>query len=107
VSTLVDAGRVEETAYFSPVEHACLSYALVRDSTATSPQIRYAERNLAVVLPGDLATAWANSDQVGIYAAIDLGPRGTLDLVVEKDFACLDVSDADNLDTYPNPKANN
>jgi hypothetical protein len=27
----------------------------------------------------------------------------SLDLIVEKDFACLDLSDADNEDTFPNP----
>lgn len=48
--------------------------------------------------------AWAQSDQVGIYVTLDLGLHGNLDLVVEKDFACMDLSDADNLDTFPNPK---
>jgi len=36
-------------------------------------------------------------------ATVDVGPRGTLDLIVEKDFACLDGSDADNLETFANP----
>jgi hypothetical protein len=43
-------------------------------------------------------------NQVGIYATVDRGENGTLNLVVEKDFACLDLSDADNLDTFPNPE---
>jgi hypothetical protein len=105
VSKLIDAGRVEETIYFSPNEQACLTYALVCDSAAMSPQIRYTGREMVVILPRDQATAWTGNDQVGIYATIDLGNRGTLDLVLEKDFACLDLSDADNLDTFPNPKA--
>ena len=29
----------------------------------------------------------------------------SLDLIVEKDFACLDLSDADNEDTFPNPNS--
>ena len=103
---LIDAGRIEETVYFSSDEQSCLSYALVCDLTTMPPHIRYAEREIVVVLPRDQAMAWANSEQVGIYAAVDLGPRGMLDLVVEKDFACLDLRDADNLDTFPNPKAN-
>lgn len=103
---LVDAGRVEETVHFSPLEQLCLTYALVCDSTATSADIRYTEREIVVVLPCDQATTWANSDQVGIYTVVDVGGCSALDLVVEKDFACLDLRDADNLDTYPNPKAN-
>ena len=55
-----------------------------------------------IVLPKKEAATWAESNQVGIYASVDLGPHGTLDLIVEKDFACLDLSDADNLDTFPN-----
>jgi hypothetical protein len=58
-----------------------------------------------VVLPKEEATAWAESNRIGICATVDLGPVDALDLIVEKDFACLDLSDADNLDTFPNPNA--
>jgi hypothetical protein len=105
VSTLIAADRVEETIYFSPDDQPCLTYALTCDPTATSPQIRSTASEILVLLPRDQATAWADSDQVGIYAAIDLGPRGPLDLVVEKDFACLDLRDANNIDAFPNPNA--
>jgi len=91
--------------HFSPDEQCCLTYALVCDSAAISPQIQYTGREVVVILSRDQATAWASSAQVGIYATVDLGRRGTLDLVVEKDFACLDLSDADNIDTFPNPNA--
>jgi hypothetical protein len=42
--------------------------------------------------------------QIGIYSAVNLGGREMLDVIVEKDFACLDLSDADNHDTFPNPQ---
>lgn len=42
---------------------------------------------------------------MGIYATADLGSRGTLELSIEKDFACLDRSDADNLVTFAIPLA--
>jgi hypothetical protein len=41
--------------------------------------------------------------QVGVYTTVDIPPEGLLDLIVEKDFACLDQSDEDNTDTFPNP----
>jgi hypothetical protein len=44
-----------------------------------------------------------DTNQVGIYSSVDLGPRGVLELIVEKDFACLDLSDANNADAFPNP----
>ena len=82
-----------------------LTYALVCDSAVMSPQVQYVGSEIIVILPHDQAMLWAGSDQVGIYATVDLGLHETLDLVVEKDFACMDLSDADNLDTFPNPKA--
>jgi hypothetical protein len=105
VSRLIDEERVQETIHFSSVEKAELTYTLVCDSAAMSPEVRYAGCEIAVILPLDQAMRWAGNDQVGIYATLDLGLHGVLDLVVEKDFACMDLSDADNLDAFPNPKA--
>ena len=42
-------------------------------------------------------------EEVGVYADVALGDDQRLSVVVEKDFACLDRSDADNEDTFPNP----
>jgi hypothetical protein len=30
---------------------------------------------------------WADTDEVGIYAAVDLEKHGTLDIIVEKDYS--------------------
>jgi hypothetical protein len=46
---------------------------------------------------------WAGSDDVGVYADIALGDDQVLSVAIEKDFACLDLSDAENEDTFPNP----
>jgi len=43
------------------------------------------------------------TDQVGIAEDIALADLGSLALLIEKDFACLDQSEADNEDTFPNP----
>jgi hypothetical protein len=34
-----------------------------------------------------------------------MGPAGSLEIVVENDFACLDRSDEDNSDAFANPHA--
>ena len=44
-------------------------------------------------------------DQVGIYASLPINETTNLDIVIEKDFACLDLSDAENEDTFANPMA--
>jgi hypothetical protein len=102
---LIDTGHIEETIYFSSKEQSRLTYALEHESGLNSPTLRYQWPEVVIVLPKKEAATWAESNQVGVYASVDLGPVGTLDLIVEKDFACLDLSDADNLDTFPNPNA--
>jgi hypothetical protein len=103
VTKLIDIGHIEETIYFSSNEQSRLTYALGVEPDLTSATIRYEWPEVVIALPTKEATTWAEDNQVGIYATVDLGLRGTLDLIVEKDFACLDGSDADNLDTFSNP----
>jgi hypothetical protein len=105
VSSVIETGRVEEAIRFTPADGESLTYALVCDSAASSAQVRYSGCEIAVVLPRDSVMAWARGDQAGIYSSVDLGPHGALDVIVEKDFACMDVGDANNPDTFPNPKA--
>jgi hypothetical protein len=44
---------------------------------------------------------WAGSDDVGVYTDIAAGDDQVLSVAIEKDFACLDLSDAENEDTFP------
>ena len=60
---------------------------------------------MEVFIPAGQANAWGTTDQVGIAEDISLGNLGSLALLIEKDFACLDRSDEDNEDTFPNPHA--
>ena len=103
---LVNHARLEETIYFSRDGQSKLTYALEESSDAVEVTTRFSSSEIAVVLPTKDIERWRSSDQIGIYATMDLGAQGSLDLIVEKDFACLDLSDADNLDTFPNPNAN-
>jgi hypothetical protein len=105
LARLVDEGRIDETIYFSSSEDSRITYVLEHQSFSPSTTLRYQPHEVAIVLStADLKT-WGESNQVGIYAAADLGVHGVLDLLVEKDFACLDLSDAENIDTFPNPAA--
>jgi hypothetical protein len=60
---------------------------------------------VAVLIPADQANTWIVTDQIGIAAEIKLGERGSLALLIEKDFACLDRSDEENEDTFVNPNS--
>jgi hypothetical protein len=105
LANLINSSRIEETIYLAPDEQARLTYALEHEPTLSSAVVRYQSPQVVIVLPTKDARTWAETDDVGIYARVDLGARGALDLIVEKDFACVDLSDAENIDTFPNPNA--
>ena len=102
---LLAEGRIEETVYFAADASSRLTYALEQSDTVAGTQLLSRPHEIAVLLPKQLASSWAEGADIGVYETIDLGPRGSLELMVEKDFACLDLSDAENVDTFPNPNA--
>ena len=105
VARLLVGGCLEETIYFAPEANASFSYSLQAADSINAPTVQYTESGLAVLIPVDRANTWGMTDEVGIAANINLGRFGSLSLLIEKDFACLDQSDEDNQDTFPNPNA--
>jgi hypothetical protein len=105
VERILEGDCLEETIHFAPEACARFTYALQHDRLVGKPTVEYTENRAAVLIPADQAKAWGISDQVGIAADIDLGTAGSLALLIEKDFACLDRSDEDNHDTFLNPNA--
>jgi len=103
LADLVDSGRTEKTIYFASDGDSRLTYALQCRPASTHATLLYQPGKITVVLSKDEVNAWGESEQVGIYTTVDVYPHGTLDILVEKDYACLDLSDADNHDTFPNP----
>jgi hypothetical protein len=102
VQQLMDSGRVEETIHFAPDAH--LTYGLEHSEAAACVSVSHTPGEVTVIVPTSVAQAWVNGDDVGIYGVVPNG-IGTLEVAIEKDFACLDSSHQGNLDTYPNPKA--
>jgi hypothetical protein len=105
VARLLAGDCIEETVHFTPEARAKFTYALRPEQSLSRPTVQYAENRVAILIPTDQANAWGTTDQVGIVEEISLGNRGSLGLLIEKDFACLDRSDEDNEDTFPNPNA--
>ncbi len=103
LANLISFRRIEETLYLAADEQGRFTYALEHEPRLTRAELRYQPRHIVIVLPTSDTRAWAENDQVGIYARVDLPARRGVDLIVEKDFACLDLSDSENLDKFPNP----
>ena len=105
LARLLETGVLEETLYFGREEGAELTYVLARDSSRRAIDVESSPKRVAVILPGEAVRAWSATEQVGISAEVDLGVRGSLSVLVEKDFACLDGSAEPNADTFTNPNA--
>ncbi len=99
---LLSEGRIAETIRFAAHTDAALTYALAHEPASREVALRYSPGSIEVVLSTAAARHWAESSEVGVYGDVDAG-AGTLTLLVEKDFACLDGNDPVDLDAFPNP----
>lgn len=95
-SMLAQEGYVQEEVDFG---NQRLFYALrVTDEEQLSAT--YKNDTITMYLPKKLMLEFANTDKVGFE-----GTHGSLHLLVEKDFTCLDNVAEDQSDNYPNPLA--
>ncbi len=78
-------------------------YAVISSLSGATTTVAYQLGNITVSVPELQLKEWANSEEVGLYADVALGDGKGLSVSIEKDFACLDSSDAENEDTFPNP----
>jgi len=100
VARLIQKGLLQETIQFAREDNAKLTYAL--ELSAVAMMLRYRPQGIAFTLPNLEARQWFQSDQVGLYREVGVGNE-TLAMAVEKDFACLDGSEAESEDAYENP----
>ncbi len=85
---------------------AVFEYRLVPDAAAQVPVASLRAAVLEVRLPQAQARAWALGDEVGISASQPVGGDAALDLLVEKDFACLAPRPGeDESDMFEHPEA--
>jgi len=107
VKRLIEKGVVEESIRFFPGREA-LTYRLELSEAVAMPTARLKGSEVVVEVPAAAARQWAaDANQVGLESIQPAGADAEhgLTLLVEKDFACLDGSDEQNADTFPNPLA--
>jgi hypothetical protein len=56
-------------------------------------------------VPAETASRWAAGNEVGIESISSAVQGEQLQVLVEKDFACLNGDEEQNADTFPNPLA--
>ena len=105
VDQLVKLGQVQEIILLGDGEDDQLVYTLESSPKVFAPQVSLKKNHVLVEVPRDMAVHWATSDDVGIETRISVGGGREVQILVEKDFACLNGDEEQNRDTFPNPLA--
>ncbi|PPK99962.1 DUF7009 family protein [Parapedobacter indicus] len=94
VAGLKAAGRLEEHTAF---DGKTFTYAI---ETGNSDRLTadFIENKIVLNMPRTMIDELYNTDKVGFEDT-----SGTVSLLVEKDFACIDNTEEDQSDHYPNP----
>ena len=69
----------------------------------------FASGRIAISMPREIIPEWADTDLVSLYTEQKLSDESMLEILVEKDFSCLEPGHhrncEDDKDTYPHPSA--
>ena len=94
-------GRISDETSFGA---NALRYTLAMSKDAESILGRFDDNEIAVFIPEQAAKEWASNDKVGFEIEQPTGANGSLTIIIEKDFVCIDrPDDPDREDAYPNP----
>ncbi len=104
VERLVKTGRVEEKIVMGSSPEETLQYVLESSEAISGPQAWLKKNKILVQVPPASVSRWALSDEIGIEAMITVAD-GQLQVLIEKDFACLNGTEEQNADAFPNPLA--
>ncbi len=105
VEQLRQNGTVSEKIRFN--EQQTLTYTLVVSATATEISSRFENREIIIEIPMGAALEWTTTDLIGLENKQKINENLTLEITLEKDFACLDRPfDADIRDAVPRPSQN-
>lgn len=101
VRALSAGNTISECTVFG--ERALFVYALIPSATHDTITAKLVGSDIHVFLPEAIAQAWYENDLISLSAIQENGLAGGLKILIEKDFACLDHTDEDQSDNYPNP----
>jgi hypothetical protein len=106
VEVLAETGRIEAHTILSLTEDKeRIAYSIEHDDRYRSIGVTCVGCDIRVTVPSREILAWANGEAIGLYGEQPIHGNQKLIIMIEKDLACADRSDADNSDTFANPKA--
>ena len=101
----IRTGRLEEKIISGSGDDGTFCYVLESTGAVSAPRATLTPRVITVQVPPDAVTRWASTDQIGIEGEQSVDNQVNLRILIEKDFACIDGTDEENADTFPNPLA--
>ena len=102
VQTFGEQGILSEITEFGTAVEDTLTFTLSVSSSHTF-RISNIDNTIVIEVPQMLAKKWTQTGLVGFEEHINTGKGKTIKILVEKDFKCLDGSDKENEDSFPNP----
>ena len=106
VAQLAKSGHIEERVVIGGGPDDAFLYVLESSEEVSAPQVTLNKGGFLVRVSTDDVSKWADSEEVGIEATLPAGEK-QLQVLIEKDFACLNGPEEQNIDTFPNPLAGN
>jgi hypothetical protein len=104
LSRLAENGIVEENIKFGTDFGGDFTFTVRLDPVGTCVSATVKPGTISVSLPNSLAFVWIDTEQISIEADQNIEGEEVLQLVIEKDFACLKPrSGEDGGDYFPHP----
>jgi len=77
----------------------------VRVSATKNLEVDFANNQISLQISEELLQAWDTNNRVGYSHSLSTSNGKTLDILLEKDFTCLEDRGEDESTNYPNPKS--
>ena len=103
VEQFAQTGRLEEEIFLGTAGDEIFRYVLESTGAVSTPRAVLTPRAVIVQVPPDTVKRWASTDQISIEGEQAVDNQTSLRILIEKDFACIDGTDEQNADTFPNP----
>jgi hypothetical protein len=103
VEQFAQTGRLEEEIFLGTGGDEIFRYILESTGAVSTTRALLTPRAVIVQVPPDAVMRWVSTDQIGIEGEQAVDNQTSLRILIEKDFACIDGTDEQDADTFPNP----
>ncbi len=104
VKRLEAAGTITEETRFGIRTDQTLKYSIAVSDGVDGLSVEFSDNQILVMLPETDALEWCRGDEVAVENEIEVDGETTLNILIEKDFACVGrPNDPNREDAFPNP----